>query len=96
MQKARRRFDVKIMNYSCDCSDSYEVHEGKNKPCATGIMSLTMRADGMLSFCRMRENKTLCLKDKNMREVQEMLQQELQEFKKCYHYALSEEKNEEI
>lgn len=76
--------------------DSYEVHEGKNKPCATGIMSLTMRADGMLSFCRMRENKTLCLKDKNMREVQEMLQQELQEFKKCYHYALSEEKNEEI
>ena len=76
--------------------DSYEVHEGKNKPCATGIMSLTMRADGMLSFCRMRENKNLCLRNKNMKEVQEMLQQELQEFKKCYHYALSEGKNEEV
>lgn len=49
-----------------------------------------------VKFCRMRENKNLCLRNKNMKEVQEMLQQELQEFKKCYHYALSEGKNEEV
>lgn len=46
--------------YSEACKDckyypeSIEVQTGQNKPCATGIMSLTMRADGMLSFCRMQ------------------------------------------
>lgn len=30
-----------------------------------------------------------------MKEVQEMLQKELKKFKKCYHYALESEKDQE-
>ena len=90
----RRTYSEACLN--CDFyPESYKVHKGNKKPCATGIMSLTMRADGMLSFCRMRENRGFCLEGKSMKEVQEMLQKELKKFKKCYHYALESEKDQE-
>lgn len=43
----------------------------------------------------MRENRGFCLEGKSMKEVQEMLQKELKKFKKCYHYALESEKDQE-
>ena len=63
--------------YSEECQfceyypDSYEVQSGINKPCATGIMSLTMRADGLLRFCRMKDTCETCLKDKTLKEIRE-------------------------
>lgn len=72
--------------------DSYEVHSGINKPCATGIMSLTMRADGLLSFCRMRNDSEACLKDKTLKEVKEMVKIQLKQFENCYHYEIGEKK----
>lgn len=72
--------------------DSPKVKNGKNKPCATGIMSLTMRADGMLSFCRMKDRKNTCLNGMTKKEVKEVMKMELDNFKKCYHYAIGEKK----
>lgn len=72
--------------------DSYKVHSGINKPCATGIMSLTMRADGLLSFCRMRNDSETNLKDKTLEEVKEMVKMQLAQFENCYHYEIGEKK----
>ena len=87
--------------YSDACKDceyypeSYKVRSGRNKPCATGIMSLTMRADGMLSFCRMRESNSTCLNGRNLRAIKELLEIQLKKFENCYHYEIGE-KNEKI
>lgn len=75
--------------------DSYKVQSGKNKPCATGIMSLTMRADGLLNFCRMNETSETCIKNKTLEEVKEMVKLQLEKFENCYHYEVGE-KNEKI
>lgn len=72
--------------------DSYEVQSGINKPCATGIMSLTMRADGLLSFCRMKDTDETCLKNKTLNEVKEMVKMQLKKFRNCYHYEIGERK----
>lgn len=72
--------------------DSNEVAWGKIKPCATGIMSLTLRADGMLSFCRMKESPDTFLKEKTLDEVRKMVETELKKFEKCFHYEIGEEK----
>lgn len=84
--------------YSEACQDckyypeSVEVQTGLNKPCATGIMSLTMRADGMLSFCRMQASDETNLSGKKLEEVQEMVRLQLKKFEKCYHYEIGERK----
>lgn len=84
--------------YSEACQDckyypeSAEVQTGRNKPCATGIMSLTMRADGMLSFCRMQSDSETYLKGKNLEEVHEMVKIQLKKFENCYHYEIGENK----
>lgn len=72
--------------------ESYEVRTGKNKPCATGIMSLTMRADGLLSFCRMQDSSETWLIDKNLEEVKEMVKAQLMKFENCYHYEIGEKR----
>lgn len=72
--------------------DSYEVRSGKNKPCATGIMSLTMRADGLLSFCRMIDKDMPYLKDKTLIEIQEIVKMQLEKFENCYHYEIGEKR----
>lgn len=70
--------------------DSLDVKSGKNKPCATGIMSLTMRADGVLSFCRMKNDSEPCLRGKTLQEVRKNVEQQLHKFEKCYHYEIGE------
>lgn len=70
--------------------ESREVKAGKNKPCATGIMSLTMRADGMLSFCRMETESDTYLAGKKLDEVKEMVNIQLKRFEECYHYEVGE------
>lgn len=75
--------------------ESVEVQTSMNKPCATGIMSLTMRADGMLSFCRMQTDDETNLAGKTLEEVQKMVKVQLKKFEKCYHYEIGE-KNEKI
>lgn len=72
--------------------ESYEVRNGKNSPCATGIMSLTMRADGLLSFCRMRDDSETWLIGKNLEEVKEMVDTHLKKFENCYHYEIGEKR----
>ena len=84
--------------YSEACKDckyypeSIEVQTGQNKPCATGIMSLTMRADGMLSFCRMQTDSETYLNGISKKEVHEMVKIQLKKFEKCYHYEIGENK----
>lgn len=81
---------------SCDgCPyypESRQVKFGKVKPCATGIMSLTMRADGILSYCRLRANKGTSLIGKNFQEVKEIVNEQLKKFENCYHYEIGEKK----
>ncbi len=72
--------------------ESLDVKIGKNKPCATGIMSLTMRADGLLSFCRMQDNCKTWLIDKTFEEVKEMVKEQLTKFEYCYHYEIGEKR----
>ncbi|WP_337548617.1 hypothetical protein [Anthropogastromicrobium sp.] len=72
--------------------ESAEVQTGRNKPCATGIMSLTMRADGMLSFCRMQSDSETYLEGKSLEEVHEMVKIQLKKFENCYHYEIGENK----
>lgn len=72
--------------------DSYEVQSGKSKPCATGIMSLTMRADGLLSFCRMKDTGEPYLCGKTLKEVKEIVKLQLKKFDNCYHYEIGENK----
>ena len=69
--------------------ESPKVKSGINKPCATGIMSLTMRAYGMLSFCRMVDSGK-CLKGKTLSEVQKIVEIQLKNFDNCYHYEIGE------
>lgn len=71
--------------------ESREVQAGINKPCATGIMSLTMRADGVLSFCRMMDSG-VCLNGKTLNEVQGIVETQLKNFENCYHYEIGEGK----
>lgn len=57
------------------------------KPCATGIMSLTMRADGVLSFCRLQtDNAEDTLEDKrSLQQIKKVVDRQMKNFKDCYH-----------
>lgn len=72
--------------------ESVEVQTGLNKPCATGIMSLTMRADGLLSFCRMQIDSETNMSGKSLEEVREMVRVQLKKFERCYHYEIGEKR----
>lgn len=72
--------------------ESYEVKSGENRPCATGIMSLTMRADGTLSFCRMQDDDASFLKGSSLEEVKEMVRFQLTKFEDCFHYEIGEKR----
>lgn len=78
---------------TCDFyPDSYLVKSGNVKPCATGIMSMTMRADGVLSYCRMIDSK-MNISGKNKSEIQIIVEAMLKNFDNCYHYEIEEKKN---
>ena len=72
--------------------ESVDVQTGLTKPCATGIMSRTMRADGVLSFCRMQTDSETNVRGKSLEEVQEMVRGQLKKFERCYHYEIGEKR----
>lgn len=84
--------------YSNECKvceyypESPEVRMRENLPCATGIMSLTMRADGLLSSCRMKTDDGVCLSNKNLEQVKEAVCFKMEKFENCYHYEIGEKK----
>lgn len=64
--------------------ESEQVRKGEVKPCATGLMSLTVRADGKLSPCR------LCAEEKgkdirNVEQIEQIVRESLKAFDNCYH-----------
>lgn len=72
--------------------ESYDVKRGKSKPCATGIMSLTMRADGLLSFCRMKYKNDAWLPGNDLKNVKKILSNQLVKFENCFHCEIGDEK----
>lgn len=75
------------------CSECiYFPEKCKNgiNPCATGIMSLTLRADGMLSFCRLRYddlgNNISGLSDT---EIESIVSTQMKAFYSCYHKTIT-------
>ena len=65
---------------------SEEVRAGMVKPCATGMMSLTVRADGMLSPCRLCAEKGINIKNiKTNNQMERAVKESLKAFNNCYH-----------
>lgn len=73
--------------YSCEYFPaSDEVSTGLVKPCATGIMSLTMRQDGMLSFCRLQDTKNSIKDKKRAEDIENIVKNQLKHFQHCFIY----------
>lgn len=72
--------------------DSPNIKAGKEKPCATGIMSLTMRADGVLSPCRLCVNEENTISGKSKTKIESLMNEMLKEFKECFHKTIQGEK----
>lgn len=67
--------------------ESEQVKSGEKKPCATGIMSLTMRADGVLSFCRLQtESGQTIANSKSKDQMRRIVNKQMENFKGCFHY----------
>ena len=49
-----------------------------------------MRADGMLSFCRLRNDRGTPLEGKTEKEIEDCVKTEMQYFEDCYHYEIGE------
>lgn len=65
---------------------SEQVRTGKVKSCATGIMSLTLRSDGVLSPCRLCVQKGENIKNKRTtRQMEQLVKEALKAFNNCYH-----------
>lgn len=69
---------------------SIRVKQKRKTPCATGIMSLTMRADGLLSFCRLRSEQGDMLNNKRKDEVTKAVERQMTFFENCYYYEVGE------
>lgn len=77
--------------------DSEQVKKGLLKPCATGIMSLTLRADGILSPCRLCQEKGMDIKKASNNKIKQIVEKSLKAYSSCFHKTICEEKkNEEI
>lgn len=64
--------------------------------CPTGIMSLTMRADGLVSYCRMKPDDGFSLKDiDNIEDIDNCLVHLLDIYKQCFEYYDEEETGNE-
>lgn len=65
---------------------SEQVRIGNVKPCATGMMSLTLRADGILTPCRLCVEKGTNIKNiKKARQMEQIVKESLTAFTNCYH-----------
>ena len=51
-----------------------------------------MRADGLLSFCRMQIDSETNMSGKSLEEVREMVRVQLKKFERCYHYEIGEKR----
>ena len=83
--------------YSSMCKDcnyypkSQAIKRGEIKrPCATGIMSLTMRADGALSFCRLREDVEINIYGKSDEDIRNIVHSKMKAYRSCYHFTNNE------
>lgn len=63
---------------------SSDVASGKVKPCATGIMSLTLRKDGELSICRLTNGTNINKKGENAIKI--IVEKEMKKYKNCFVY----------
>ena len=52
--------------YGTEC---YDCKYYQKNNCATGLISLTMRADGMVSYCRLREESGFTIKNQNTKQI---------------------------
>lgn len=73
---------------------SPDVVSGQIKPCATGIMSLTLRKDGKLSICRLMNG--IDINRKNENAIKTIVEKEMKKYKKCHVYGGKSENNEKI
>lgn len=65
---------------------SEQVRTGKVKPCATGMMSLTVRADGVLSPCRLCVERGKDIKNiRKTNQMERIVKESLKAFNNCYH-----------
>lgn len=66
--------------YSQKCE---ECSYYKSNSCATGLMSLTMRADGLVSYCRLKEDDGVYIKGKESEEINAVIHEIMEAFKRC-------------
>lgn len=55
-------------------------------PCATGIMNLTLRADGMLSQCRLKTDNLFNINGNNNTKIKNQVKKMIEPFGKCFLY----------
>ncbi len=64
----------------CKCCEYY-----RKDICSTGIMAITMRADGYLSYCRLKsEDPNNNISHKNFSEIEEIFQKNNNVFSYCF------------
>lgn len=55
-------------------------------PCSTGIMNLTLRADGMLSQCRLKTDNMFNINGHTNQKIQKQIRRMIEPFGKCFLY----------
>ena len=53
-------------------------------PCATGLLNLTLRADGMLSYCRLKVESAVSIKELSDLKMNRTIKEMLKPFSKCF------------
>lgn len=72
-------------------ANSQTIVSGERIPCATGIMSLTLRADGILSPCRLCEEKCIDIRRVSKQDKMDSIVNDiLNAFDKCFHMSIEE------
>lgn len=69
--------------YSEQCTDCPYFQQKDGKVCSTGIMSLSMRADGLISYCRLITEGQPKIYGKNKTSIYNDVKDVMQAFKKC-------------
>lgn len=53
-------------------------------PCATGLLNLTLRADGMLSYCRLRTESAVSINELSNLKMRRIIEEMLKPFSECF------------
>lgn len=87
---ADHQYDVTpIRTFSQNClgCEYYPENRINYLSCPTGIMSLTMRADGLVSYCRMKPEAGFSLENmNNLKDIDAHLKYLLNIYKQCFEY----------